>query len=51
VREFADDPAAKCELCGQWMPAALLTEHMALHGYDPALFGDAEIEDHTGEPS
>lgn len=51
MREFPGDPACRCELCGQWMPTALLTEHMALHGYDPVELQDAEIVDETGEPS
>lgn len=51
MREFADDPAAQCKLCRQWMPAVLIPEHMAEHGYDPADLYDAEIVDKTGEPS
>lgn len=52
MREFEDDPAAKCELCQQWMPVALLTEHMETHGYDlREEIASAEVVDLTGEPS
>jgi len=50
MREFPDDPSFKCELCGQWMPDALLAEHMELHGYDLRVeIANADIVDLTGE--
>lgn len=36
VREFQDEPACQCDLCGQQMPQVLIVEHLATaHLIDP----------------
>ena len=32
-REFDDEPAGRCELCGQEMPMALIAEHLSTAHY------------------